>query len=223
MWQQRDMEDGGEEWDAHEVALDTVSFSYPMRISLVLIMERKPKHLMLAEQMIFERFPAFLYMDLHKGMAAVNLLRCCRPCGRGSLAIGGYDICCCERGAGHRRQDLQADGRRQTGEGEAKDGDGCRGAARKKRYERVELTGGQSPDAEGRIRHPADHAGRVCTETECAVRAGKHRRSVPFWDRPLQLIREHLLGILKKRRPQSPTDSAILRLRAESDRTAGNL
>ena len=133
--------------------------------------------------MIFERFPAFLYMDLHKGMAAVNLLRCCRPCGRGSLAIGGYDICCCERGAGHRRQDLQADGRRQTGEGEAKDGDGCRGAARKKRYERVELTGGQSPDAEGRIRHPADHAGRVCTETECAVRAGKHRRSVPFWDR----------------------------------------
>ena len=55
MWQQRDMEDGGEEWDAHAVALDTVSFSYPMRISLVLIMERKPKHLMLAEQMIFER------------------------------------------------------------------------------------------------------------------------------------------------------------------------
>ena len=42
----RQMEDGGEEWDAHEVALDTVSFSYPMRISLVLIMERKPKHLM---------------------------------------------------------------------------------------------------------------------------------------------------------------------------------
>ena len=75
MWQQSDMEDGGEEWDAHEVALDTVSFSYPMRISLVLIMERKPKHLMLAEQMIFERIPAFLYMDLHKGMAAVNLLR----------------------------------------------------------------------------------------------------------------------------------------------------
>lgn len=111
------MEDGGEEWDAHEVALDTVSFSYPMRISLVLIMERKPKHLMLAEQMIFERFPAFLYMDLHKGMAAVNLLRCCRPCGRGSLAIGGYDICCCERGAGHRRQDLQADGRRQREKG----------------------------------------------------------------------------------------------------------
>ena len=162
--------------------------------------------------MIFERFPAFLYMDLHKGMAAVNLLRCCRPCGRGSLAIGGDDICCCERGAGHRRQDLQADGRRQTGEGEAKDGDGCRGAARKKRYERVELTGGQSPDAEGRIRHPADHAGRVCTETECAVRAGKHRRSVPFWDRPLQLIREPLLGILKKRRPQSPCDSELSRI-----------
>lgn len=100
MWQQRDMEDGGEEWDAHAVALDTVSFSYPMRISLVLIIERKPKHLMLAEQMISERFSAFLYMDLHKGMAAVNLLRCCRPCGRGSLAIGGYDICCCERGPG---------------------------------------------------------------------------------------------------------------------------
>ncbi len=62
-------------------------FSYPMRISLVLIMERKPKHLMLAEQMIFERFPAFLYMDLHKGMAAVNLLRCCRPCGPGDRRV----------------------------------------------------------------------------------------------------------------------------------------
>lgn len=74
-------------------------------------------------------------------------------------------------GPGTRRQDLQADGRRQTGEGEAKD-ETAAGGGKEKRYERVELTGGQSPDAEGRIRHPADHAGRVCTETECAVRAG---------------------------------------------------
>ena len=75
MWQQRDMEDGGEEWDAHEVALDTVSFSYPMRISLVLIMERKPKHLMLAEQMIFERFPAPMLQTLWPGIPGDRRVR----------------------------------------------------------------------------------------------------------------------------------------------------
>lgn len=97
MEQQGDMEDEGEEWEDHTVDLDTVSLSYPVRISLVPVMESDPDRMVLAERMTFESLSAFLYMDLYKGMAAGNLPRRCAHCGRWFLAIGGYDTRYCER------------------------------------------------------------------------------------------------------------------------------
>ena len=38
-----DMEDEGEEWEDRTVDLDTISFDYPVKISLVSVMESKPR------------------------------------------------------------------------------------------------------------------------------------------------------------------------------------
>ena len=97
MNQKKDREDEGEEWEDSTVDLDTVSFSYPVNISLVPVKESKSRRLTLAEQMTFESLTSFLYMDLYKGMAAGNLPRRCAHCRRWFLAVGGYDTRYCDR------------------------------------------------------------------------------------------------------------------------------
>lgn len=97
MQQRKDTEDEGEVWEDATVDLDTVSFDYPVNISLVPIMETRTHRLTLAEQMTFESLPSFLYMDLYKGLAAGNLPRRCAHCRRWFLAEGGYDTLYCNR------------------------------------------------------------------------------------------------------------------------------
>ena len=97
MNQKKDREDEGEEWEDGTVDLDTVTFEYPVNISLVPVKESKSHRLTLAEQMTFESLTSFLYMDLYKGMAAGNLPRRCAHCRRWFLAVGGYDTRYCER------------------------------------------------------------------------------------------------------------------------------
>ena len=48
--------------------LDTISFTFPVNISLVPVLDPKTRRPTLAEQMTFESLPGFLYMDLYKGM-----------------------------------------------------------------------------------------------------------------------------------------------------------
>ena len=97
MNQKKDREDAGEDWEDGTVDLDTVSFEYPVNISLVPVKESKSHCLTLAEQMTFESLTSFLYMDLYKGMAAGNLPRRCAHCCRWFLAVGGYDTRYCDR------------------------------------------------------------------------------------------------------------------------------
>ena len=97
MQQRKDTEDEGEVWEDATVDLDTVSFDYPVNISLVPIMETRTHRLTLAEQMTFESLASFLYVDLYKGMGAGNLPRRCAHCGRWFLAEGGYDTLYCNR------------------------------------------------------------------------------------------------------------------------------
>ena len=97
MRQRRGMEDEGELWEDATVDLDTVTFDYPVNISLVPVMTSEPPYLTLAEQMTFESLSSFLYLDLYKGMAAGNLPRRCAHCGRWFLAVGGYDTRYCDR------------------------------------------------------------------------------------------------------------------------------
>ena len=97
MQQRKDTEDEGEAWEDATVDLDTVSFDYPVNISLVPIMETRTHRLTLAEQMTFESLASFLYVDLYKGMGAGNLPRRCAHCGRWFLAEGGYDTLYCNR------------------------------------------------------------------------------------------------------------------------------
>lgn len=97
MNQKKDREDEGEEWEDGTVDLDTVTFEYPVNISLVPVKEPKSHRLTLAEQMTFENLTSFLYMDLYKGMAAGNLPRRCAHCRRWFLAVGGYDTRYCDR------------------------------------------------------------------------------------------------------------------------------
>ena len=66
MQQWKDTEDEGEVWEDATVDLDTVSFDYPVNISLVPIMETRSNRLTLAEQMTFESFARFLYVDLYR-------------------------------------------------------------------------------------------------------------------------------------------------------------
>lgn len=97
MQQKEDIENEGETWDDATVDLDTVTFDYPVNISLVPVMTSEPPYLTLAEQMTFESLTSFLYLDLYKGMAAGNLPRRCAHCGRWFLAVGGYDTRYCDR------------------------------------------------------------------------------------------------------------------------------
>ena len=97
MNQKKNREDEGEEWEDGTVDLDTVTFEYPVNISLVPVKESKSRRLTLAEQMTFENLTSFLYMDLYKGMAAGNLPRRCAHCRRWFLAVGGYDTRYCDR------------------------------------------------------------------------------------------------------------------------------
>ena len=75
MQAKQDVEDEGEEWEDRTVDLDTISFTFPVNISLVPVLDPKTRRPTLAEQMTFESLPGFLYMDLYKGMAAGNLPR----------------------------------------------------------------------------------------------------------------------------------------------------
>ena len=89
--EKQDMEDEGEVWEDPSVDLDMLSFTFPVNISLVPVMDPKTRRPTLAEQVTFESLPGFLYMDLYKGMAAGNLPRRCAHCRRWFLAMGGYD------------------------------------------------------------------------------------------------------------------------------------
>lgn len=84
MQEKQDMEDEGEEWEDRTVDLDTISFTFPVNISLVPFLDPKFRRPTLAEQMTFESLPGFLYMDLYKGMAAGNLPRRCATAAGGS-------------------------------------------------------------------------------------------------------------------------------------------
>ena len=95
--EKQDMEDEGEVWEDPSVDLDMLSFTFPVNISLVPVMDPKTHRPTLAEQMTFESLPSFLYMDLYKGMAAGNLPRRCAHCRRWFLAMGGYDTRYCNR------------------------------------------------------------------------------------------------------------------------------
>lgn len=97
MQAKQDVEDEGEEWEDRTVDLDSISFTFPVNISLVPVMDPKSRRPTLAEQMTFESLPGFLYMDLYKGMAAGNLPRRCAHCRRWFLAMGGYDTRYCNR------------------------------------------------------------------------------------------------------------------------------
>lgn len=77
--------------------LDSVQLSYPVNVSFVPVADPKTGAPMLAEQVTFESLVSFLYMDLHKGMAAGNVPRRCHNCHRWFLAIGGYNTVYCER------------------------------------------------------------------------------------------------------------------------------
>ena len=95
--QKKELEDEGETWQEGAVDLDTITFEYPVNLSLVPVMELKSGRLTMAEQMTFESLTSFLYMDLYKGIAAGNLPRRCAHCHRWFLAVGGYDTCYCDR------------------------------------------------------------------------------------------------------------------------------
>ncbi len=95
--EKQDMEDEGEEWEDPSVDLDTISFTFPVNISLVPVLDPKSRRPTLAEQMTFESLTSFLYLDLYKGMGAGNLPRRCAHCGRWFLAVGGYDTRYCNR------------------------------------------------------------------------------------------------------------------------------
>ena len=94
---QKNLEDGGKVWEDNTVDLNTISFYFPVNISLVPVQEPKSHCLTLAEQMTFENLPSFFYLDLYKGMAAGNLPRRCAYCHRWFLAAGGYNTLYCSR------------------------------------------------------------------------------------------------------------------------------
>ena len=95
--EKEDMEDEGEVWEDPSVDLDMLSFTFPVNISLVPVMDPKTRRPTLAEQMTFESLSSFLYLDLYKGMAAGNLPRRCAYCRRWFLAMGGYNTLYCSR------------------------------------------------------------------------------------------------------------------------------
>ena len=97
MQQQKDAEDEGALWEEGPIDLDTISFDFPVNISLVPVSDPKSHCLVLAEQMTFESLSSFLYLDLYKGMAAGNLPRRCAYCRRWFLAMGGYNTLFCSR------------------------------------------------------------------------------------------------------------------------------
>ena len=97
MQQQKDAEDEGAVWEEGTIDLDTISFDFPVNISLVPVSDPKSHCLVLAEQMTFESLSSFLYLDLYKGMAAGNLPRRCAYCRRWFLAMGGYNTLFCSR------------------------------------------------------------------------------------------------------------------------------
>ena len=118
--EKQDMEDEGEVWEDPSVDLDMLSFTFPVNISLVPVMDPKTRRPTLAEQVTFESLPGFLYMDLYKGMAAGNLPRRCAHCRRWFLAMGGAhilrravvrDFIIEGGGAWHQRKDLPEGGR----------------------------------------------------------------------------------------------------------------
>lgn len=97
MRQQKDVEDAGGVWEDGTVDLDTVSFEYPVNISLVPVLDPQSRRLTMAEQMTLESLPSFLYLDLYKGMAAGNLPQRCAHCRRWFLTVGGYHTLYCDR------------------------------------------------------------------------------------------------------------------------------
>ena len=97
MRQQKDVEDAGGVWEDGTVDLDTVSFEYPVNISLVPVLAPQSRRLTMAEQMTLESLPSFLYLDLYKGMAAGNLPQRCAHCRRWFLTVGGYHTLYCDR------------------------------------------------------------------------------------------------------------------------------
>lgn len=65
--EKEDMEDEGEVWEDPSVDLDMLSFTFPVNISLVPVMDPKTRRPTLAEQMTFESLPGFCTWTCTKG------------------------------------------------------------------------------------------------------------------------------------------------------------
>ena len=72
----------------------TLQFHFPVRLSYEAHTTQKGK-VELAERMHFEDLVSFFHVDFFKGMAAGNLPRQCRNCGKYFLALGAYDTLYC--------------------------------------------------------------------------------------------------------------------------------
>jgi len=83
-----------EEEGGHSKA-EHLIFDFPTHLSFELIYSPTSGKMILAERMVFEDLVSFLYVDLYKGMAAGNIPRRCRNCGKYFLAVGGYDTIYC--------------------------------------------------------------------------------------------------------------------------------
>jgi len=83
-----------EEEGGHSEAENLV-FDFPTHLSFEPVYSPTSGKTILTERMVFEDLVSFLYVDLYKGMAAGNIPRRCRNCGKYFLAVGGYDTIYC--------------------------------------------------------------------------------------------------------------------------------
>ena len=83
-----------EETEDDLTELAKLQFRFPVRISYEGYHNQKGK-MVLAEKIHFEDLVNFLYVDFFKGMAAGNIPRQCRNCGKYFLAMGAYDTLFC--------------------------------------------------------------------------------------------------------------------------------
>ena len=83
-----------EEEGGHSEA-EHLTFDFPTQLSFEPAYSPTSGKMVLTERMVFEDLVSFLYVDLYKGMAAGNIPRRCRNCGRYFLAVGGYDTIYC--------------------------------------------------------------------------------------------------------------------------------
>ena len=73
--------------------VEHVEIEFPTRVSFVSVQDGNK--IALAERMVFDELPSFLYTDLYRGMAVGHIPRRCENCGRYFLLSSGYDIRYC--------------------------------------------------------------------------------------------------------------------------------